>query len=228
MSMLAMLGMLGAGAMSSAGAIYANQKNLDQQIANNNLSVDLSNTAHQREVLDLAKAGLNPILSATGSGASVPSLGVASQMNPGEGISEGVSSASNLVSSQYKAQVNNIKANTEQVDTINSALKADREVANLERKTDKLLAEARYDAARRLTGHEDHYEKGKHTLTFNQKTYDDYVNLLKGGMQAEADMKDNMNWRANLSSFLPFMSPAGINSAVDAHQKFKYTRRYYK
>lgn len=61
---------------------------------------EMSNTAHQREVNDLIKAGLNPVLSATkgGYGASTPTAQMAKMENPLADITNSASQAMRLSS----------------------------------------------------------------------------------------------------------------------------------
>ncbi len=76
-----------AAALQGGGQAVSSGFNLFEAHRNRKFQREMAGTAHQREVRDLKKAGLNPILSATGGrGASTPGGAQGRVENPAEGL----------------------------------------------------------------------------------------------------------------------------------------------
>lgn len=106
-------GALVAGGISAGAGLLGNlvSGNASAKEADTNRAYQerLSNTSHRREVDDLRDAGLNPILSAAGSGASTPSGSMASFPDAGPSLAKGVESA--IAVRQQNAELRGIEAN---------------------------------------------------------------------------------------------------------------------
>lgn len=222
----AWLGLLG-GLVSSAGAVYANHQNLKASKSRWSQSVALANTAHQREVADLKAAGLNPILSADGSGSSVPSLGVAEQGNPLEGLGDGISSASKFVSQEYKENVKNLRLMNDSQEIANDAAAYDR---NMARKADlldtmekgvKTIEQAATLEA--LTGRP--YEGARNLLNWDKKEVRENYNRMVQMVRRQIETGNyNAQWERSLLGDIATgvgVAEQGVSAARGIHNMVK-------
>ena len=92
-----------ASAANSAYKAWSDHQNRKATKSLNSQMIELANTAHQREVADLKAAGINPLLTAGGSGASTPSL-TAPSYDSSIG-SEAINSANSVYNSYRQGQL---------------------------------------------------------------------------------------------------------------------------
>ena len=102
------LGALGGSIMGYQETKETNKANAREAQLNRQFQERMSSTAHQRSVVDLRKAGLNPMLAA-GSSASTPGGGQATMMSAANDVREGAKMGQLL-----REQLNNMKADTAQ------------------------------------------------------------------------------------------------------------------
>lgn len=144
---LGLLGLLGAAGIASAGALYTNRQQRKYQEATNDTAVELANTAHQREVEDLRAAGLNPILSATGSGAPTPSLGTANLDNALDSFGRNARSIGDAISRQRSLSNESLQLDnqTRRIDNKRSRLTLDADVNSARAEADRAVVQSQYD-----------------------------------------------------------------------------------
>jgi len=108
-----MIGSLAGGALSYFGAHNANKMNLKIAREQMGFQERMSNTAYQRAMADMAKAGLNPILAYQQGGASSPAGAAATMQNE---LAPAVGSA---------LQASYVKAQTKQTEALTKLMEAD-------------------------------------------------------------------------------------------------------
>lgn len=217
----AALAMLASGIIASAGQLYANRQNISAQKhwndvnyaiaeANNATQINLANTAHQREVADLRRAGLNPILSAGGHGAAVPSLtsprGEAPSIeNPAQGLATSAGQLARYISDEYRTGLQQAKADVKSTNVQNQILQTQAKEARLRKDAlDELTTETSLEFDKSLG----RYKTVYHLNSPNSP----YFKAIKEGILNEA----------RVGQYMPYIDAGSkvINSATSLKSAF--------
>lgn len=113
------------GGVGLAGTMMQNSQAASNAQSQMDFQQYMASTSHQREVSDLRAAGLNPILSALGSGAPAPGGAMAPVADLGNSISKGMDTAIAVRQQNKDLQQKDVQIDNTTADTSNKSATAD-------------------------------------------------------------------------------------------------------